>query len=83
MGKPVIIGKHTYNFEQSAELAVAAGAALRVEDAEALATTLRLLYADGALRHKMGAAALAFSADHRCAAERTVDQIAVFIEPVG
>ena len=83
MGKPVIIGKHTYNFEQSAELAVAAGAALRVEDAEALAKTLRLLYADGALRHKMGAAALAFSADHRGAAERTVDQIAVFIEPVG
>ena len=30
MGKPVLIGPHTFNFEQATEMAIAAGAALMV-----------------------------------------------------
>ena len=80
MGRPVLIGPHTYNFEQSAELAVADGAALRVKDAAALAGALTKLFGNDRLRRKMGKAALAFNADHRGAAEKTVELVARFIK---
>lgn len=70
LGVPVLIGPHTFNFAQAAEDALAAGAALRVQDArEALATACRLL-ADAATRAAMGEAARRFAAAHRGAADR-------------
>ena len=36
LGKPVLIGEHTFNFLESSEQAVASGAARRVSDAQAL-----------------------------------------------
>ena len=45
VGKPVLIGPHTYNFAQATELAVASGAALQVGDANELSIQLnRLLH---------------------------------------
>jgi len=79
MGKPVLIGPHTFNFEQSAELAVTDGAALRVENVAALAKALTRLFGDVELRTHMGEAALAFSASHRGAAEKTVELVGKFI----
>jgi len=50
LGRPVIVGPHTYNFDEAARGAIAAGAALRVADAvQALAEAKRLT-ADAALR---------------------------------
>jgi len=79
LAKPVLIGPHTYNFEQSAELAVADGAAFRVEDVATLAKVLRKLFGDAGLRKRMSEAALAFSAEHRGAAEKTVELVGKFI----
>jgi 3-deoxy-D-manno-octulosonic-acid transferase len=70
LGKPVIVGAHTYNFEEAAEEAIHAGAALRVRDAhEALAAAAELSR-DTARRERMGEKARAFVAAHRGAVER-------------
>jgi 3-deoxy-D-manno-octulosonic-acid transferase len=44
VGKPVIIGPHTYNFAQASQLAVESGAAVRVQDASDLVQTLQHLF---------------------------------------
>lgn len=72
MGKPVLIGPHTWNFEAVAQSALAAGAALRVEDPAALGAKLRELFADNALRERMSRQALAFSGSHSGASERVM-----------
>jgi 3-deoxy-D-manno-octulosonic-acid transferase len=72
MGKPVLIGPHTWNFEAVAQSALMAGAALRVEDPAALGAKLRELFADNALRDRMSRQALAFSGSHSGASERVM-----------
>jgi 3-deoxy-D-manno-octulosonic-acid transferase len=73
LGRPVIVGPHTYNFSEAAEGAIAAGAARRVADAE---EALRAASAIGREdRADMGARASAFVAAHRGAVMRLVDWI--------
>jgi 3-deoxy-D-manno-octulosonic-acid transferase len=72
VGKPVLIGPHTFNFLAASENAVAAGAATRVADADAmLAKAVHLLQDDG-LREEMGKNALHFAEQNRGATQRTV-----------
>ena len=71
-GVPVLVGPYTYNFEQAAESAVAAGAARRVETAEQAVSEARALLGDPSLRERMGKAGVDFCATHRGAAERTL-----------
>jgi 3-deoxy-D-manno-octulosonic-acid transferase len=73
LGRPVLVGEHTFNFLQATEEAVAAGAALRVPDAPALLHAATGLLGDDARRAAMGAHALAFAARHRGATVRTVE----------
>jgi len=70
LGRAVIVGPSTYNFEESARGAVAAGAALRVADAAQAMREAKGLSADAARRESMGARGLAFVAAHRGAVER-------------
>jgi 3-deoxy-D-manno-octulosonic-acid transferase len=60
VGKPVLIGPHTYNFTQASILAVEQGAALRVQDAESLALALNRLFSKPDELVQMGNAGLAF-----------------------
>lgn len=76
MGKPVLIGPHTWNFEAVAASALEAGAALRVDDPAALGSKLRELFADGELRECMSRQALAFSGSHSGASQRVMAVIA-------
>ncbi len=80
LGKPVLIGPHTYNFEEAASQAILQGAALRVWDVAALAGEIGRLAADEAARRRMGEAGLAFAAANRGAAKRTLDQIKPFLK---
>jgi 3-deoxy-D-manno-octulosonic-acid transferase len=80
MGKPVLIGPYTFNFEQATELAIIAGAAQRVQDREALALALKTLFADHGLQQEMSAAALRFSEHSRGATLRTMILIAAYIK---
>jgi 3-deoxy-D-manno-octulosonic-acid transferase len=72
LGKPVLLGPHTFNFSVVSEDAIEAGAALRVEDARAMLREAVRLLNDPARRENMGAKALAFAAQHRGAALRTM-----------
>ena len=74
-GAPVLIGAHTFNFEQASADAVIAGAARRVADPAELGKALRTLLIDSNLRTTMSTAAVAFAAHHRGATRRTVDAL--------
>ncbi|MEK9825834.1 MAG: 3-deoxy-D-manno-octulosonic acid transferase, partial [Methylotenera sp.] len=76
MAKPVLIGPHTFNFAQISDTAIQAGAALRVQNAEALAQQLQQLFADSEPRAHMAAAALAFCRQNQGATQRTLDLLA-------
>jgi 3-deoxy-D-manno-octulosonic-acid transferase len=73
VGVPVLIGPHVFNFTQATADAVAAGAAVQVQDPADLARALRELFNDRARRTAMSGAASAFAARHRGATARTVD----------
>ncbi|MGF6724991.1 3-deoxy-D-manno-octulosonic-acid transferase [Paraburkholderia sp. GAS41] len=73
VGVPVLIGPHVFNFTQATADAVAAGAAVQVQDPADLARALRELFNDKPRRTAMGGAASAFAARHRGATARTVD----------
>lgn len=79
LGKPVLVGEHTFNFQQATEEAVAAGAALRVADADDLLRQGARLLADPAPRAAMGERALSFFGRHRGATVRTVELLRQFI----
>jgi 3-deoxy-D-manno-octulosonic-acid transferase len=70
-GCPIVMGPHTFNFAQAAELALEAGAALRVADmAEGVRRACSLL---GNLeRQSYAAQAIAFAQAHRGASQRMV-----------
>ena len=73
VGKPVILGPSTFNFEEAAASAVAAGAATRVAGVRAAIEAAATLTREDAKRGAMGEAARAFVAAHRGAVERLVD----------
>jgi 3-deoxy-D-manno-octulosonic-acid transferase len=66
----VVVGPHTFNFAEATAGAIAAGAAMRVADADALLATLAALLADPRRRGAMRAAAHRFHDLHRGAADR-------------
>ncbi len=74
-GCPVVMGPHTFNFAEAAELSLAAGAALRVADMEKGVATALALMADPARRAHAAAHALAFAAQHQGAARRMARRI--------
>lgn len=75
LGKPVLVGEHTFNFLDATIDAVDGGAALRVPDAAALVNEAARLLQDDAARAAMGARALAFAGRHRGATLRTVELV--------
>ena len=75
VGRPVLIGPHTYNFEQATALAIAADAALRIDNSAQLATTLNALFIDPARMAKMGSAGLQFVKNNTGATERALQLV--------
>jgi 3-deoxy-D-manno-octulosonic-acid transferase len=73
VGKPVLVGEHTFNFLQATDEAVHMGAALRVKDAAGLLEQAARLLAEPDSRALMGERALAFAGHHRGATARTVE----------
>jgi 3-deoxy-D-manno-octulosonic-acid transferase len=80
VGKPVLVGEHTFNFLQATEEAVAMGGAVRVHDAGELLARAASLLADGQSRRQMGERALAFANHHRGATLRTVELLRRLID---
>lgn len=72
VGRPVIVGPHTFNFEEATRDAIEAGAAVRVADAAELVSTLQALLADAARCAAMAEAGRQFTEKHRGATARTL-----------
>ncbi len=70
VGRPVIIGPHTYNFAEATQFAVDAGAALRVEDARGAIAAARELLRDPARAQRMAQAGLHFARSHHGATDK-------------
>ncbi len=70
---PVLVGPHTFNFQQATEDAVLAGAALRVTDAGDLIRQVDQLLANPRQRQAMARSAEAFALAHRGATQRTLE----------
>jgi 3-deoxy-D-manno-octulosonic-acid transferase len=80
LGRAVIVGPSTYNFEEASASAIAAGAAVRVASADAAIDAALGLSADASRRSAMGEKARAFVAAHRGAVQRLVQWLAPLAE---
>lgn len=80
VGKPVLIGPHTYNFSQASTLSIEQGAALRIQNADELALTLHdLLYQPQQIL-QMGQAGLTFVSANRGATQKAINVISQAIK---
>jgi 3-deoxy-D-manno-octulosonic-acid transferase len=79
VGKPVLIGPHTFNFADITEQAIAAGAAQRVSDVDTMLDTAQQLLQADQQRQAMGEQATHFAQQHRGATARTMAMLAPFI----
>lgn len=75
VGRPVLVGPHTFNFEDATAGAIQAGAALRVADARQLADAVTALLNDPARRETMANAGRQFAQAHRGATARTMEML--------
>ena len=79
-GCPIVMGPHTFNFGEAAELAQEAGAARRVGSMEEGVRAAVELACDPAAQAAAAQAAERFAAAHRGAAAKTVDAVLALLE---
>jgi 3-deoxy-D-manno-octulosonic-acid transferase len=79
-GCPVIMGQHTFNFAEAAQLARGAGAALRVDAMEEAIRSAASLALDPQRHDAAVHAAIAFAAAHQGAADKTANAVLALIE---
>lgn len=75
LSKPIIVGPHTFNFGDITHLLVERGAAVRIDNAEALAESVSWLLGSDIRTQRMGAAAVQVIAAERGALARTMTLI--------
>ncbi|HYW58140.1 MAG TPA: 3-deoxy-D-manno-octulosonic acid transferase [Polaromonas sp.] len=75
-GCPVIMGPHTFNFDEVAELALGAGAAFRVQDMDEAIGKAKALLSNPSAHQSAVAAGFEFAAQHRGATASTVQALA-------
>ncbi|MEY4340814.1 MAG: hypothetical protein RL541_318 [Pseudomonadota bacterium] len=78
-GCPVIMGPHTFNFADAAELALEADAAIRVEDMAQGVTSALQLVCSGPDENSYVSACLAFTQKNKGATQRTVQALKPYI----
>jgi len=78
-GCPIVMGPHTFNFTEAAQLAQEAGAAMRVESMEEGLRAAVALAADEARRTLAVQAALKFAQAHQGAAQKTAQAVLALV----
>ena len=73
VGRAVVVGPHTFNFEEATRGAIEAGAAVRIGDARELGSTIGLLLRDANRRNAMSEAGKRFTEAHRGATAKTLE----------
>jgi 3-deoxy-D-manno-octulosonic-acid transferase len=79
-GCPIIMGPHTFNFAEAAQLAEEAGAALRVQDMAQAVTTALQMVRFGPDENAHVQACMTFSQAHRGAAQRTAQALLPYLK---
>ncbi len=79
VGKPVLIGPHTFNFAQASEIAIDYGAALRVQNAAGLIAALHEILASPQRLQEIGPAGLRFVQANRGATDKALGYVGQFI----
>ena len=82
-GCPVVMGPHTFNFAQAAEMAAEAGAAFACADLADAVERARRLAADASALAQARSRALAWSECHRGATERTLQALQPYLGLTG
>ena len=78
-GCPLIMGPHTFNFDQAARQSIAAGAAVQVQDmSSALTQAVAMLRPD--LQQQFSSRAIEFAAQHRGAARHMAERIVALLQ---
>lgn len=78
VGKPVLIGPHTYNFTQASLQAIKHGAAIRVQDIDDLTRSLQRLFEHPEILTSMGLAGKAFVTANQGATKKAIELISQF-----
>lgn len=76
LGKPVVVGPHTFNFAEITDLLVSRGAALRIADERGLGRAVCDLLGSPDTMRRMGCAATEIVARERGALDRTLSVVA-------
>ncbi len=79
VGKPTLVGPHTFNFTQVVNFAIQAGATKRVQDVADLATTLGEMFNQPEQLSRMANAGLTFSAQNQGATARLLTLIKPYL----
>ena len=79
LGRPVLIGVHTFNFQRITEDAIDAGAALRIENAATLLRQWTALVTDEERMTRVADAAVAFARRHQGATARSLALLAPLV----
>lgn len=79
MGKPILLGEHTFNFADASTNAVKQGAAIRVDNVNHLKLQIEALMLDDDKRKMMAKAALAYSAAETGATQKMLIIIAPYL----
>jgi len=80
-GAPVLVGPHTYNFAEATRLAVAAGAAVQVQDGDELAAELQRLLDHPEALSEMRRQCAGFVEFNRGATDKSLQLIASLYKP--
>jgi 3-deoxy-D-manno-octulosonic-acid transferase len=79
-GCPIIMGPHTFNFAEAAQLAQEAGVALRVQDMSQALTAALQMVKSAANENTHVKACMAFSQAHQGAAQRTAQALLPYLK---
>jgi 3-deoxy-D-manno-octulosonic-acid transferase len=79
MGKPILIGEHTFNFAEAAANAIANGAAIRIKDVNDLRGQIQTLLHDSEKCNQMSTAAISYSQSATGATQKMMIIIAPYL----
>lgn len=82
-GCPVVMGPHTFNFDEAAALAEAAGAARRMESLDQAVAAAQALVHEPVAQAAMVAAATRFAQAHRGAVDKTAAAVVALLRQQG
>jgi 3-deoxy-D-manno-octulosonic-acid transferase len=83
LGKPVIVGPHTFNFSDIVQQLIGVHGALQIQDTRGLEEVICRLFGEPQLRERMGRAGLELVNSGKGALKRTLDLVNNRVNPTA